>query len=222
LDGILDDLARHRLVPVLVIEQPTMAEPLAASLLAGGLPIAEVTLRTPAALKVIERMADEPSLLVGAGTVLNTDQVERAAGAGARFIVSPGFDLEVVQRCQELDLLPIPGIATATELQAALRAGVQVVKFFPAGALGGVASLRALAAPFAHVRFVPTGGIGPDDVASYLEIPAVLAVGGSFVVPARLVNEGDWDAVTRAVHQAVALVTGEMEAGTNDGEGGSR
>ncbi len=209
---VLDLLAQHRLVPVIVLDHVSAARPLADALLAGGLPVAEITLRTPSAMSVLEAMAGESSLLVGAGTVLDVEQVEQAASVGARFIVSPGFDRDVVQRAQQLGTVPIPGVATATELQAARRAGIDVVKFFPARALGGVPALRALAAPFPGIRFVPTGGINADDLADYLAIPSVVAVGGSFMVASAALADEDWEGITQRVRDAVGLVRGEGQA----------
>lgn len=201
-------LASHRLVPVIVLEDAATARRLGSTLVENGLPIAEVTLRTPAALHAIERMAAVPGLLVGAGTVLDVDQVERAAQAGASFIVSPGFDPDVVWRSLELGLLPIPGVATATEVQTALRSGALLLKFFPAGPLGGPTALRSLAAPFPQVRFVPTGGIGEDDVPAYLALPCVLAVGGSFMVPSAALRAGDQAEIGTRVRDAVTRVAG--------------
>lgn len=207
-------LASHRLVPVIVLEDAATAQWLGSTLVETGLPIAEVTLRTPAALDAIERMAAVPGLLVGAGTVLDVDQVERAAQAGASFIVSPGFDPDVVRRSLELGLLPIPGVATATEVQAALRSGALLLKFFPAGPLGGPTALRSLAAPFPQVRFVPTGGIGVDDVPPYLALPCVVAVGGSFMVPSAALRAGDQEEIGQRVRDAVARVAGTVRTDT--------
>ncbi len=206
--GWTEDLVKaSRLVPVIVIDDVDVASRLGATLVENGLPIAEVTLRTPAAVGAIEQMAEIPGLLVGAGTVLTVEQVDRAARAGARFIVSPGFDADVVRRSLELDLLPIPGVATATEVQAALRVGAALLKFFPAGPLGGPVALRALAAPFRNVRFVPTGGIGPEDLTAYLELDCVAAVGGSFMVPPVALRVGNHREIGRQVRDAVTRVT---------------
>lgn len=199
-------LASSRLVPVIVLQDADVAPLLGSTLVDNGLPIAEVTLRTAAALDAIARMAEVPGLLVGAGTVLDVDQVEQAAQAGASFIVSPGFDADVVRRSLELGLLPIPGVATATEVQAALRSGAQLLKFFPAGPLGGPTALRSLAAPFPQVRFVPTGGIGVDDLSAYLALPCVVAVGGSFMVPSAALRAKDHEEIGQRVRDAVARV----------------
>ncbi|WP_181809694.1 bifunctional 4-hydroxy-2-oxoglutarate aldolase/2-dehydro-3-deoxy-phosphogluconate aldolase, partial [Streptomyces shenzhenensis] len=146
-------------------------------------------------------------LAVGAGTVLTAEQAERAAEAGARFVVSPGFDTQVVLRCQELGLPVVPGIATATELMLALRSGLDTVKLFPAEPLGGTGMLRALAAPFPQARFIPTGGIGPADLDRYLSVPAVLAVGGSWPATAALLERGDYAEIRRLTAEAVERST---------------
>jgi 2-dehydro-3-deoxyphosphogluconate aldolase/(4S)-4-hydroxy-2-oxoglutarate aldolase len=165
-----------------------------------------VTLRTPAALDVIRAMASDPDMLVGAGTVLTPGQVEDAVAAGARFIVSPGFDREVVEACGRLGVPAIPGVATATEIQMALRAGIGVVKLFPAEALGGVTTLQALGAPFPALRFIPTGGITPENAGRYLEQPAVLAIGGSWMAPSALIDAGRFDEITWRAREAATLV----------------
>jgi len=192
-------------LPVVVLEDARNAEPLAAALEAGGLPCAEVTFRTDAAVQSIKAMAAAPGFLVGAGTVLTADQVDRAVDAGARFIVSPGFGAAVVHRSQELGVPVFPGAATATEIQMALDAGLTTVKFFPAEQLGGVAMIKALAAPFRTVRFVPTGGVTTANLASYLANPAVLAVGGTWMVAPDLLAAGDWAEVTRRAAAAVEV-----------------
>jgi 2-dehydro-3-deoxyphosphogluconate aldolase/(4S)-4-hydroxy-2-oxoglutarate aldolase len=209
---IVDLLAERRVVPVVVLQDPDGAKPLAGSLVAAGLPIAEVTFRTPAAVQAVAAMAENPAMTVGAGTVLSPDQVDAAVAAGAKFIVSPGFSHAVVRRCQELDVPVIPGVATATELMAALEAGIAIVKLFPAEALGGIATLRSLAAVFPQVQFVPTGGISATLAASYLAEPSVLAVGGSWMVAPGLLATDSWDAVTRLASEAVAIAA-EVAAG---------
>jgi 2-dehydro-3-deoxyphosphogluconate aldolase/(4S)-4-hydroxy-2-oxoglutarate aldolase len=202
-----------RILPVVVVTDPGMAEPLAAALLGGGVGCAEVTFRTDAAVEAIKTMAAHPDLLVGAGTVLTADQVDRAVGAGARFVVSPGFSPRVVQRCQELGIPVYPGVATATEIQMALDAGVEIVKFFPAEQLGGAATIRALAAPFRSVRFIPTGGVNPGNLAEYLALPAVFAVGGTWMVAPELLAAGDWAQVSRLTAAAVHRARGRAAVG---------
>lgn len=201
--SILDSFSSTRIVPVVVIKDVRHAAPLAQALKAGGLPLAEVTLRTPAAEDVIREMAQDPDLVVGAGSVLNPAQVERAAKAGAAFIVSPGLSPAVVGRAQELGLCVIPGVATSSEIMAALALGLTTLKFFPAEVLGGTAALRALAAPFPGVRFVPTGGVAPQNVVQYLTLECVLAVGGSWMVSENLLLGEDFAAVTALAADAV-------------------
>lgn len=203
----LEHLATIRLAPVVVLDDAAAADPLAGALIAGGLPVAEVTFRTAAAADAIRAMAARADILVGAGTVLTPAQVDEAVDAGARFVVSPGLSRAVVERCRERGVLPLPGAVTATEIQAALELGVDTVKFFPAATSGGAAAIRALAAPFAGVRFVPTGGIGPDNLAEYLAIPAVAAVGGSWMVPKDRIAAGDFAAVERLAAEAVAAAS---------------
>ncbi|MFD0818841.1 bifunctional 4-hydroxy-2-oxoglutarate aldolase/2-dehydro-3-deoxy-phosphogluconate aldolase, partial [Micromonospora zhanjiangensis] len=175
--------------------------------LAGGLRAVEVTFRTAAAAEAIRVMAGHDHLLVGAGTVLRADQVDEALAAGARFVVSPGFGPAVVRRCQELGVPVFPGVSSATDIQAALDAGIEVVKFFPAEQLGGVAMIKALAAPFRSVRFIPTGGVNTGNLADYLAQPAVLAVGGTWMVAPDLLAAGRWDEVTRLTAEAVATAS---------------
>jgi 2-dehydro-3-deoxyphosphogluconate aldolase/(4S)-4-hydroxy-2-oxoglutarate aldolase len=199
-------LGGHRVVPVVVLQDVRQAAPSADALVAGGLPVAEVTFRTAAAEAALRRMAADGRLLVGAGTVLGPAQVERAVEAGARFVVSRGFSLPVVRRAQQLGVPVYPGVATPSEIMAALDAGLDVLKLFPAKAFGGAATLKALAAPFPGVRFVPTGGVSAESMTDYLQHPAVVAVGGSWMVAPSLLQAGDYAAVTalsaRAAHAA--------------------
>ena len=205
--SILSALSSTRLVPVVVLDDAADADGLAQALVAGGLPVAEVTFRTAAALKSIRVMAARGDILVGAGTVLTVVQVDQAVAAGAKFVVSPGLSRSVVERCGELGVLALPGVVTATEVQAALELGVTTVKFFPAGTCGGPEAIRALAAPFGDVRFVPTGGVGPENLAEYLAVPAVVAVGGSWMVPRGLVKSGHFARIRQLTAEAVALAT---------------
>ena len=202
---ILDTLCVTSLVPVVVLDDAADAGRLGDALVDGGLPVAEVTFRTAAAADAIRVLADRGDILVGAGTVLTPDQVDQAVAAGATFVVSPGLSRAVVERCREHGVLPLPGAVTATEIQAAMELGLTTVEFFPAGASGGARAIAALAAPFGGVTFVPTGGVGPDDLGEYLSIPAVAAVGGSWMVPRERIRAGDFDEVRRLTAQAVAL-----------------
>jgi len=202
---VVEAIAAARLLPVVVIDDAQAAPPLAAALSRGGLRCAEITLRTAAAEAALRAMAADPGMVVGAGTVLNAAQAARAIGAGARYIVTPGLSLEVVRHCQARSVPVFPGVATASELLAALDAGIETVKFFPAEQLGGVSMLKALAAPFPMMRFIPTGGVTAANLAGYLGHPAVLAAGGSWMVAASLINAGDFDEITRLTAEAVAI-----------------
>jgi 2-dehydro-3-deoxyphosphogluconate aldolase/(4S)-4-hydroxy-2-oxoglutarate aldolase len=206
LPDLLDTLATERLLAVTVLEDSGGARSLAAALLAGGLRCVEVTLRTDSALATIATMAATDGLVVGAGTVLTVSQADQVIDAGARFVVSPGFNADVVGRCQERGVTVFPGVATATEIQMALAAGVETVKFFPAELLGGTAMVKALAAPFRSVRFIPTGGIDASNAGNYLALPSVLAVGGTWMVPAQLLQAGDWSGVERLTRAAVVAL----------------
>lgn len=203
-DDIESRIGATGIVPVVVLDDATAAPPLAEALVAGGLPVAEVTFRTAAARDAIAAMATDPRMLVGAGTVLTTEQVDVAVEAGARFVVSPGFSESVVRHCLERGIPVFPGVATAGEVQRAFEAGLRIVKFFPAEAMGGLAALKAIGAPYAMMRFIPTGGIGPDTATGYLRHPAVVAVGGSWMVARPLMAEGRYDEITRLSAEAVA------------------
>lgn len=203
---LLDRLGEWRLVPVVVLDRVEDAGPLGAALKRGGLPCAEVTFRTPAAAAAIREMSQDSELLVGAGTVVHPDQVDVAVDAGASFVVSPGFSLAVVQRCQALGIPVLPGVATPSEVMMALDAGLDAVKFFPAETNGGVPALRAISAPFPAVRFVPTGGVTAANLPDYLALPSVLAVGGTWMVAPKLIKAGSFDEVTRLTAEAIAIV----------------
>lgn len=198
-------VAKLRIIPVVVIDDAATAPALGDALAGGGLPVAEVTFRTPAAGDAIRALADRGDIVVGAGTVLTTDQVDRAVQAGATYIVSPGLSRAVVERARELGAVALPGAVTATEVQHALELGLDTVKFFPAATSGGPAAIKALAAPFGGVRFVPTGGVSPQNLHSYLSVPSVMAVGGSWMVPRRLIAERAIQPLTDLVREAVAL-----------------
>lgn len=202
---VLAAIGTVRVVPVIVIEDAANAEPLARALKDGGLPCAEVTFRTPAAEAALRAMAAQGEILVGAGTVLREEQVHRAVDAGARYIVTPGFSERVVRACQRAQVPVFPGAATATEVQMALDAGLDVVKFFPAEAAGGLATLKALGGPFPMVRFIPTGGVSASNLGAYLAHPSVLAVGGSWMVAADLIAAGRFDEVTRLAAEAAGI-----------------
>ncbi len=204
---ITDRLAELRLIPVVAIDEAEKAGPLADALLGGGLPCAEITFRTAAALDVIARLARLGSLLVGAGTVLTVSQARRAVDAGAKFVVSPGTDREIVRWCRENAVPVYPGVATASDLMQAAKLGLDVVKLFPAEALGGLKILKALAGPFPRMRFIPTGGIDARNVQSWLGHPKVVACGGSWMVAKSLIAADDFGEILRRVRDAVDLVS---------------
>ena len=192
-------------IPVLVVEDPETARPLAEALVNGGLPVLEVTLRTPAALDCIRAMSEVQGGVVGAGTVLNADQAAAAKAAGARFAVSPGATETLLAAIEAEELPLLPGAATASEAMRLLERGYQVQKFFPAEAAGGVALLKSLAAPLPQIAFCPTGGVSPANAAAYLDLPNVLCVGGSWVAPSDAVAAGDWPRIETLARKASAL-----------------
>lgn len=201
----LDRLAELRVMPVVEVPDPALALPLADALRAGGIPAIEVTFRTPAAAAAIEAIAGaRPDLLVAAGTVLSPEQASLAVRAGAGLVISPGIDLAVVDRCLELAVGVLPGVATPTEVLMALGRGLDAAKFFPAEAAGGPAYLGALAGPFRGFRFAPSGGIGPDNAARYLALPSVIAVGTSWVAAPGLLAARDLAEVERRAREMVA------------------
>jgi 2-dehydro-3-deoxyphosphogluconate aldolase/(4S)-4-hydroxy-2-oxoglutarate aldolase len=216
--GALETIARLRVVPVIALDDAAAARPLAEALVEGGLPVAEVTFRSAAAEAAIAAMVEDGRLLVGAGTVVRVEQVDRAFDAGARFVVSPGFSAAVVRRARELGLPALPGVATSTEIMAAMDEGLSMVKFFPAETCGGVAAVRALTAPFPRLQFVPTGGITAGTLPAYLALPAVSAVGGSWMVAPGLIAAGRFDEVTRLSAEAVTIAAEHLPPG-RPGEG---
>jgi len=204
--AVLDTLAAHRLVPVVVVDGAEQGARLADALVAGGLPVAEITLRTSGGIDAIRAVAQgQPDVVVGAGTVTTAAQVDAVVEAGARYIVSPGLSDAVVRRSQEHGVPVLPGVATPTEIIRALDLGVDVVKLFPASVVGGPAAIRAFSAPFPGLRFVPTGGVSAANLGEYLALAPVLAVGGSWMVEKALVAAGEWDEITRRTAEAVAL-----------------
>jgi 2-dehydro-3-deoxyphosphogluconate aldolase/(4S)-4-hydroxy-2-oxoglutarate aldolase len=194
-------------MPVVVVDSATDAVSIAKALVAGGLPAIELTLRTPAALDAIRAIVDEvPGILVGAGTIVKPGQAKLAMGAGAQFLVSPGVTGSMLHAMQDTGLPFLPGTATVSEAMAALEAGITELKFFPAEASGGVAFLKAIASPVPAARFCPTGGITAASAPSYLALPNVGCVGGSWLTPADAVASGDWDRITTLAAEAAALV----------------
>ena len=204
--AVVEALARARVLPVVAIDDPSVVGDLCAALLAGGISCIEITFRTSAAEEAIAAAAEVDGMLVGAGTVLTPDRAHSAAAAGAVFAVAPGSDDDVADACRWLELPFFPGIATPTELARAVRFGQAVVKVFPAEQLGGPPFLRAVAATFPEVRFIPTGGIDEGSLASYLAVPQVLACGGSWIADKALISERRFDEVTRRARTAVEAV----------------
>lgn len=199
-------LSGHPIVPVIVIDDAAAAEDLAAALAAGGVHCAEITLRTAEGVAALSAIADLPGFTAGAGTVLTLDHLRRCLDSGARFIVSPGLDEELVSAALEAGVAVLPGVATATEVQRAARLGLDVVKFFPADRLGGLGTIAALAAPFVGMGFVPSGGVGNLNSAEYLAHPAVPAVSGSWLAPRDLIAARNWGAIERLTREAVTAV----------------
>ena len=196
----------YAVVPVVVLNDADDAIPLADALIKGGLPCAEVTFRTDAAEESIRRICENfPDMLVGAGTVLTTEQVERAHKAGAKFIVSPGFDPEIIDCCISIGLPVLPGCITPSEIAQAVKRGLKVVKFFPAEQSGGVAMIKAMAAPYSMVKFMPTGGISTKNLADYLSCDKILCCGGSWMVKEDLIKSGSFDKITDMTKEATAL-----------------
>ena len=206
---IYEEISKIGIVPVIVIEDAKDAAPLAKALWDGGLPCAEVTFRTAAAAQAIKNITEAyPRMLVGAGTVLTTAQVDAAVEAGAKFIVAPGLNPTVVSYCVEKGIPVIPGCCTPSEIEQAMSLGLSVVKFFPAEAAGGVKMLKAMGAPYGKIKFMPTGGINADNLASYLDLPQVLACGGSWMVDKKLIAAGAFDEITARTKAAVANMLG--------------
>ena len=207
MNPILEQLSRFGVVPVVVLNDAKDAEPLAKALCDGGLPCAEVTFRTAAAEESIRTMTEKyPEMLVGAGTVLTTEQVDRAMAAGAKFIVSPGFDPEIVDYCLEKEILVLPGCVTPSEVAQGVKRGLKVLKFFPAEQYGGVATIKAMAAAYVGIQFMPTGGINPKNVKDYLACDKIFACGGSWMVKGDMIEAGEFDKIEALTKEAVAII----------------
>ena len=205
--NVSETIQKMGVVPVVVLNDAKDAAPLAKALVEGGLPCAEVTFRTEAAEESIRIMANDfPEMFVGAGTVLTIEQVDRAVAAGAKFIVSPGFDPEIVDYCIEKDIPVYPGCITPSEVAQAVKRGLKVIKFFPAEQFGGLATIKALAAPYTGIKFMPTGGVSAKNLESYLSFDKIVACGGSWMVKGDLVKEGKFDEIKELVKEAVQLV----------------
>lgn len=204
---VTEKISTLGVVPVVVLEDAKDAAPLAKALVEGGLPCAEVTFRTDAAEESIKIMTSEyPDMFVGAGTVLTIEQVDRAVAAGAKFIVSPGFDPEIVDYCLSKEIPVFPGCITPSEVAQAVKRGLKVVKFFPAEQFGGVATIKAMAAPYVGLKFMPTGGVSAKNLESYFSCDKIVACGGSWMVKGDLVKAGKFDEIKAMTEEAVKLV----------------
>lgn len=209
MNAVLQKLSAIGIVPVVRIDDVKDALPLANALCEGGLPCAEVTFRTAQAEEAIAIIAKErPEMLVGAGTVLTTEQVDRAVAAGAKFIVSPGLNPKIVKYCQEKGVPITPGTANASDIETAIELGLDVVKFFPAEVNGGIKAIKALAAPYVNMKFMPTGGVNAKNLNEYLSFSKIIACGGSWMVDPEMVSAGDFDGITRLTKEAVQLMLG--------------
>jgi len=205
MNEIFHRLGQYKIIPVIALEDAGDASALGEALMEGGLPVAEVTFRTEAAAESIRTMARHPDLLVGAGTVLNVDTVKQAVDAGADFIVSPGFNPKVVSYCVDRQIPITPGTANPTDIEMALDYGLTVVKFFPAEAMGGLKTLKAIAAPYGMMRFIPTGGISLANLAEYLQFPKIVACGGSWMVTKELLEGKEFKQIAQITRKAVEL-----------------
>lgn len=213
MNAVLEQIQALGIVPVVVLDDAKDAKPLAKALCDGGLPCAEVTFRTPAAEESIRIMAQEfPDMLVGAGTVLTTEQVDCAVAAGAKFIVSPGLNPRIVKYCVEKGIPITPGCSNASDIELALENGLEVVKFFPAEPAGGLRMIKALAGPYVGVKFMPTGGINASNVREYLAYNRIIACGGSWMVKGDLIRAGEFDKITELTKEAVEIVKESRQA----------
>lgn len=209
MNAVLEQISKIGIVPVVKIDRAEDALPLAKALCAGGLPCAEVTFRTSAAAEAIKIMTTNfPDMCVGAGTVLNAEQVDAAVAAGSKFIVSPGLNPGTVKYCIDKNVPFAPGVSTPSDIEMAIELGLDVVKFFPAEQAGGLAAIKAMAAPYVNMKFMPTGGINAKSLTSYLDFNKVIACGGSWMVPADLIAAGEWDKIEQLTREAVQTMLG--------------
>lgn len=207
MNAVLEQMGKIGIIPVVVLNDAKDAAPLAQALCEGGLPCAEVTFRTDAAEESIRIMAEQfPQMLVGAGTVLTTEQVDRAVAAGAKFIVSPGLNPKVVKYCVDKGIPVTPGTCNPSDVEQAIELGLDVVKFFPAEAAGGLKMIKAMAAPYVGMKFMPTGGINAGNVRDYLAYDRILACGGSWMVSGKMVEAGEFDKIKEMTAEAVQIV----------------
>lgn len=207
MNEVLKNLGQYGIVPVVVLNDSKDAKPLADALCEGGLACAEVTFRTEAAAESIRIMTEKhPEMMVGAGTVLTTQQVDEAVAAGAKFIVSPGLNPKIVSYCMEKNIPITPGVATPSEMEQAIELGLNLVKFFPAEPSGGLSMINAVSAPYTMLKFMPTGGINPTNVKEYLKSDKIFACGGSWMVKGNLIDEGNFDKIKELTKEAVEIV----------------
>lgn len=205
--NLLSEIEKRKIVPVVKLDRVSDAKPLCESLCSGGLPVAEITFRTDAAEESIRIASKEfPDMCIGAGTIVNVEQAKRAVDAGAKFLVTPGFSRKVTEWAVSNHILIFPGTCTPTEVMAAMEYGLSVVKFFPAVQYGGLATIKALSAPFPSIRFMPTGGINADNICDYLAFSKIIACGGSWMVKDTLIREGNFEKIAELTAQAVARV----------------
>lgn len=206
---VMERLAKSIVVPVVVIDDAQNAVPCANAMAAGGVDVMEITLRTAAGLDAIKAVAENcPNVLVGAGTVLNLDQCKQAVEAGAKFIVSPGFDAAVVDWCIEHNVAMTPGCVTPTEITMAVNRGLKIIKFFPANVYGGLNAMKNLAGPFVGIKFMPTGGVNTSNIKEYTDAPFIHAVGGSWICPKADISAGNWEKITALCAEARAAAIG--------------
>ena len=209
MNKVLEEFSKIGIIPVIALDDAKDAAPLAEALIKGGLPCAEVTFRTAAAEESIRIMASQyPEMLVGAGTVLTTEQVDRAVNAGAKFIVSPGLNPKVVKYCVEKGIPVTPGTTNPSDIEQAIELGLEVVKFFPAEAAGGLSMIKSMAAPYTNMKFMPTGGINASNVCNYLDFKKIIACGGSWMVKKDLISAGEFDKITALTKEAVETMLG--------------
>lgn len=204
---LTEKLATFKVIPVIQIDDASQAVPLAKALVENGLPVAEVTFRTEAAAEAISLMRDAyPEMCIGAGTVLNAEQVDNAKQAGAEFVVAPGLNPNTVTYCQSIEMPIVPGVNSPSQIEQGLELGLTFMKFFPAEASGGIPMVKSLLAPYVSVSLMPTGGIGKGNIADYLAIDRVVCCGGTWMVAPKLIAEGNWEEIGRLVREAVAAV----------------
>ncbi len=214
MNDVMTRIAEIGIVPVIRIDDVAKAPQLAQALCSGGVPVAEITFRAAGADRAIRAMRESfPDMLVGAGTVLTRAQIDAACDAGAQFVVSPGFNPKNVEYCQSKGITIFPGCVTPGEIECALEYGLEVLKFFPAEAFGGLKTIKALSAPFGMVKFMPTGGISLENLAAYIANPSIIACGGSYMVTAKLINEERWDEITALCRKSIEII---REVRSND------